>query len=114
MRAEVERRLGYALPDFELGPADHRSHRRSAAERTASSLSGAVKVGLTSGEQLVAVAARVGIGQDVRVTRQQNFVTSISTADVDRVDSARRAQPAVDQRASRRAIACTGSPATSP
>jgi ferredoxin-nitrite reductase len=73
-----------------------------------------VKVGLTSGEQLVAVAELASeLGQDVRVTRQQNFVlTSISTADVDRVGErlAELGLPLTGNPLRAEAIACTGEP----
>ena len=73
-----------------------------------------MKVGLTSGEQLVAVAELASeLGQDVRVTRQQNFVlTSISTADVERVGErlAELGLPLTGNPLRAEAIACTGEP----
>ena len=102
MRAEVERRLGYALPDFELDApppiTDHIGVQPQKQDGLVS-IGVPVKVGLISGEQMVAVAELASeLGQDVRVTRQQNFVlTSVSTADVARVgERLERARPAAD------------------
>jgi sulfite reductase beta subunit-like hemoprotein len=59
MRAEIERRLGRRLADFELPPP------------------GEFRVGLVSGDQMIAVADLAeGLGGDVRVTRQQNLVVT--------------------------------------
>ena len=78
MRAEVERRLGYALPDFELDaapPIDDHIGVQPQKQDGLVSIGVPVKVGLISGEQMVAVAELASeLGQDVRVTRQQNFV----------------------------------------
>jgi ferredoxin-nitrite reductase len=78
MRAEVERRLGYALPDFTLPPpgpfADHLGVRDQRDPRLVS-VGVPVHLGLVRGEQLVAVAELAdSFDGDVRVTRQQNFV----------------------------------------
>ena len=103
MRAEVERRLGYALPDFELdAPPPMTDHIGVQPEKQDGlvSIGVPVKVGLISGEQMVAVAELASeLGQDVRVTRQQNFVL---TSDRDRRRRARRraargARPAADR-----------------
>jgi hypothetical protein len=86
MRAEVERRLGYALPDFELDPpppiTDHIGMQPQKQDGLVS-IGVPVKVGLISGEQMVAVAELASeLGEDVRVTRQQNFVlTSVAAGD---------------------------------
>jgi sulfite reductase beta subunit-like hemoprotein len=117
MRAEVERRLGYALPDFELDApppiTDHIGVQPQKQEGLVS-IGVPVKVGLISGEQMVAVAELASeLGQDVRVTRQQNFVlTSVSTGDVERV-GARLAEldlPLTGNPLRAEAIACTGEP----
>jgi len=92
MRAQVERRLGYALPDFELPPhpgtrADHLGVT-SEHEEGRVSLGVPVHVGLLSGDQMLGLAD-VGerLGHDFRVTRQQNIVlTGIAE---DHVDAAR-------------------------
>ena len=72
MRAEVERRLGYALPDYELEPAppmtDHIGVEPEKQDGLVS-IGVPVKVGLVSGEQMVAVAELASeLGRDVRVT----------------------------------------------
>jgi sulfite reductase beta subunit-like hemoprotein len=79
MRAEVERRLGYALPDFTLPPhprtqADHLGVQPQ--KQTGLSTVGIpVHLGLVSGDKLISLAARAErLGGDVRVTRQQNLV----------------------------------------
>ena len=89
MRAELERRLGYALPDFELPPhpgtrADHLGVTPQHEEGVVS-LGIPVHVGLLSGDQMLALAdVAERIGGDLRVTRQQNIVvTAIAAADVD-------------------------------
>jgi ferredoxin-nitrite reductase len=81
MRAEVERRLGYELEDFELPPApegfsDHVGIH--AQGRPGLVYVGVpVHLGLVSGEQMVAVANLAErVGGDVRVTRLQNFVVA--------------------------------------
>ena len=84
MRAEVERRLGYALPDFELEAAppltEHIGVEPQKQEGLVS-IGVPVKVGLLSGEQMVAVSELASeLGGDVRVTRQQNFVLTSVTA----------------------------------
>ena len=91
MRAEVERRLGYSLPDFELdAPPPMTDHIGVQPEKEDGlvSIGVPVKVGLLSGEQMVAVAElATELGRDVRVTRQQNFVL---TSVADRRRRARR------------------------
>ena len=60
MREEVERRLGYALPDFTLEPLDHdpADHMGVEPEHEAglSSVGAPVHLGLISGDQMLAVA----------------------------------------------------------
>lgn len=81
VRAEVERRLGHPLPDFELPPLDvepddHLGIRpQRQVERT--TIGFPVHVGLLGGERLVALADLLEpIGADARVTRQQNLLLS--------------------------------------
>ena len=90
MRAEVERRLGRALPDYALPPldrepADHLGVQRAAAATGSSRSACPVHLGLISGDQLLAVADLAEeLGGDIRVTRQQNFVlTGVPEARVD-------------------------------
>jgi sulfite reductase beta subunit-like hemoprotein len=117
MRAEVERRLGYPLPDYELESAppmtDHIGVQPEKQDGLVS-IGVPVKVGLLSGEQMVAVAElATELGQDVRVTRQQNFVlTSISAGDVGRVGErlADLDLPLTGNPLRAEAITCTGEP----
>jgi sulfite reductase beta subunit-like hemoprotein len=117
MRAEVERRLGYALPDFELDAAppltEHIGVEPQKQEGLVS-IGVPVKVGLLSGEQMVAVSELASeLGGDVRVTRQQNFVlTSVTAADAGRVGErlAELDLPLTGNPLRAEAIACTGEP----
>ena len=118
MRAEVERRLGRRLEDFTLPPhpgtrADHLGVQPESREGL-SSVGVPVHVGLISGDQLVGLAALADeLGDDIRITRQQNFVlTGVPT---DRVDDAkaRLAGLGFDLDANPvrgGSIACTGEP----
>ena len=113
MRAEVERRLGYALPDFRLDEAppltDHMGAQPQKQEGLVS-LGVPVEVGLLSGDQMVVIA---GLAEDVRVTRQQNLVlTSIPAGDVDRIGEqlAELGLPLAGNPLRSEAIACTGEP----
>jgi sulfite reductase beta subunit-like hemoprotein len=89
MRAAVEARLGYSLPDYELEPLDTEfmDHVGVHAERRDGlfTIGAPVHVGLMSGDQMIAVAELAErAGGDVRVTRQQNFVvTGIPAEGVD-------------------------------
>ena len=60
MREEVERRLGYALPDFALEPLDHDPADHMGVEPEhepgVSSVGAPVHLGLISGDQMLAVA----------------------------------------------------------
>ena len=60
MRAEVEARLGYALPDFTLEPLDHEPADHMGVEpehdEGVSSVGAPVHLGLISGDQMLAVA----------------------------------------------------------
>ena len=118
MREEVERRLGYALPDFTLEPLDHdpADHMGVQPEHVAatSSVGVPVHLGLISGDQMLAVAGLAeAYGHDVRVTRQQNLVvTSISDADLDAVTAtlAEIGFPIDANRLRSNSIGCTGEP----
>jgi ferredoxin-nitrite reductase len=118
MRAEVERRLGRALPDFTLPPlerepADHLGVRPQRQEGLVS-IGIPVHVGLISGEQLVATAALIEeLGGDARVTRQQNLL--LAGVPEDRADETVAALRALGlpldvNRVRGLSIACTGEP----
>jgi ferredoxin-nitrite reductase len=117
MRAEVERRLGYTLPDFRLDEAppltDHMGAQPEKEDGLVS-LGVPVKVGLLAGEQMVALAQLVGeVGLDARVTRQQNLVlTSIPAGELERVGDrlAELDLPLAGNPLRSEAIACTGEP----
>ncbi len=79
MRAEVERRLGYALPDHALEPLERpfADHVGVHAQRQdgLTSIGIPVHLGLVSGAQLQAIGGLLErLGADARVTRQQNLV----------------------------------------
>jgi sulfite reductase beta subunit-like hemoprotein len=79
MRAEVERRLGYALPDFPLPPFDHSfaDHVGVLPQKQEDLVAIGIPVhlGLVSGPQLVAIGELLEtLGGEARVTRQQNLV----------------------------------------
>jgi sulfite reductase (ferredoxin) len=117
MRAEVERRLGHALADFELGAAPAIiDHMAAGPEKHAGlvSLGVPVRVGLLTGAQMVAIAEIADeTGGDVRVTRQQNLVlTGVPARDVERVGDtlAELGLPLAGHALRAEAIACTGEP----
>lgn len=91
IRAEVERRLGKALPDYVLEPLqiDPATHLGVAPEHGGNLVTVGIPVhlGLLSGTQMVELASTVAEhGRDVRVTRQQNIVvTGVSKAATDTV-----------------------------
>lgn len=117
MRAEVERRLGHALPDLELSPAPPLSYHMGVERQHEDGLVTVgvpVHVGLVSGEQLLAVADLAGeLGGELRVTRQQNFVLgNVPAAEVARVRERLAAigLPLAGNPLRASAIACTGEP----
>jgi ferredoxin-nitrite reductase len=81
MRARVEAKLGRTLEDFVLPPIDTQpaNHVGVHAQKQAglSYIGVPVRVGLASGDQLIAVADLVeSFGGDIRIARQQNFVVT--------------------------------------
>ena len=117
MRAEVERRLGRRLADFELQPpgelADHIGVHPQ-RQRGFFTVGAPMHVGLVSGDQLIALADLAeSLGGDVRVTRQQNaVVTNVPEGRVDET-IARLGEigfPLEVNRVRASAIACTGEP----
>jgi ferredoxin-nitrite reductase len=118
MRAEVERRLGRALPDYTLAPLEHEPsghvgvHREHADDRF--SVGAPVHVGLISGDQLLALADLAeGHGGDLRVTRQQNFVlTNVPADGLERTTSrlAEIGYPLDVNLLRAGSVACTGEP----
>src|SRR5262249_40598462 len=87
IRAEVERRLGRTLADFELPPPGAFSDHTGVHEQKQPGLyaiGAPVHVGLVSGDQMIAVAdVAERLGGDIRLTRQQNLVlTNVPEAEV--------------------------------
>lgn len=88
MRAEVERRLGRRLDDFELPPAPEafRDHVGVHPQKQPGlyCVGAPVHVGLVAGDQMIAVADLAErLGGDVRITRLQNLVvTGVPEAEV--------------------------------
>jgi ferredoxin-nitrite reductase len=78
MRAEVERRLGYALPDFTLPPHPRARMDHLGAQSQKDGLVAVgipVHVGLIDGDRMIELAGVAErLGGDVRVTRQQNLI----------------------------------------
>jgi ferredoxin-nitrite reductase len=117
VRAEVERRLGYALPSFALPPIDvepddHLGIREQPDGH--SSIGVPVHVGLLGGERLVALADLLEpFGAEARITRQQNLLLADVPADA--VDAVVRALEGLDLPIDANGlrgngIACTGEP----
>ena len=91
MRERVEAKLGrtlerFALPPAEAEPSAHLGVHRQKQEGLVY-IGVPVHLGLTSGDQLIAVADLAeSVGADIRLTRQQNFVIgNVPEAEVDRV-----------------------------
>ncbi len=117
MRAEVERRLGRRLADFELPPSGELADHIGVHPQRLPGLfyiGAPVHVGLVSGDQLIALADLAeSLGGDVRVTRQQNaVVTSVPEARVEETVAAlgEIGFPLEVNRVRASAIACTGEP----
>ncbi len=118
MRAEVERRLGYALPDFDLPPlaGEPSDHMGVAPEQRhgSSSVGAPVHLGLISGAQMIRVAELAeSVQGDLRVTRQQNVVlTGVDNAELERVleSLAELGFPVDANRLRAGSIGCTGEP----
>jgi sulfite reductase beta subunit-like hemoprotein len=118
IRAEVERRLGYRLPDYTLEPLDREfaDHLGAHRQRQAglSYLGLPVHLGLISGEQMVAIADLAeSLGGDLRVTRQQNLlVTGVPDEALERTIAtlAEIGFPLDESLIRGRSLACTGEP----
>jgi len=117
VRAEVERRLGYALPSFALPPTDlepdgHLGIRTQPDGRT--SIGVPVHLGLLGGARLVALADLLEpLGAEARITRQQNLLlANVPAADVDAVVAALAGLELPLELGGLRGngIACTGEP----
>jgi ferredoxin-nitrite reductase len=117
MRAEVERRLGYSLTDYELPPpgpiAEHLGVQPQKQDGLVA-LGVPVHLGLVSGDQMVAVADLAeSHGGDVRITRQQNLVlTGVPEAQLDETLGvlAEIGLPLELDSSRGTSIACTGEP----
>jgi sulfite reductase (ferredoxin) len=118
MRERVEAKLGRPLEDFELPRVDVQPSNHvgvHAQKQDGRSYVGVpVRLGLVSGDQLIAVADLVeSFGGDVRITRQQNFVvTGVPNERVDNV-AARLAEigfPLETNTVWANSIGCTGEP----
>jgi ferredoxin-nitrite reductase len=117
VRAEVEQRLGYALPSFALPPIDaepddHLGVRAQGDGRR--SIGVPVHVGLLGGSRLVALGDLLEpLGAEARITRQQNLVLAdVPAAEVDAVVAALRdlELPLELNGLRGNGIACTGEP----
>ena len=116
MRVEVERRLGYGLPDYRLEPLDREPADHMGAEPEhdprLSTLGAPVHLGLISGDQMLAVAELAEQhGRDIRLTRQQNLVVT-GIAAVEPVSAAlgEIGFPVDANRLRSNSIGCTGEP----
>ncbi len=117
IRAELERRLGRALADFELPPPGEFSDHVGVQEQKHPgryAIGAPVHVGLVSGDQMIAVADLAErVGGDIRLTRQQNFVVSnVPEAEVDAAvaELAAIGFPLDVNHVRAASIACTGEP----
>ena len=94
VRAEVERRLGYALPSFALRPIDVEpdDHLGIRAQKPTAGLASACPStsGCSAAHGLVALADLLEpLGAEARITRQQNLLlANVPAADVDAVVAA--------------------------
>jgi ferredoxin-nitrite reductase len=117
IRAEIERRLGRRLADFELPPPRPVGDHVGVHPQKQDGLyyvGAPVHVGLVSGDQLIALADLAeGLGGDVRLTRQQNVVdTNVPEGRVDETVAALGAIgfPLEVNHVRAASIACTGEP----
>jgi ferredoxin-nitrite reductase len=118
MRERVEAKLGRTLERFELPPiaAQPSAHIGVHAQKQddLSYVGVPVQLGLTSGDQLIAVADLVdSFGGDIRLTRQQNLiVTGVPNAQVDTVLAQldELGLPLTKNEIWANSIACTGEP----
>ena len=117
MRAEVERRVGRRLADFELpAPGPFRDHIGIHPQRQPGffTVGAPVHLGLASGDQMIAVADLAqSLGGDVRLTRQQNLiVTNVPEARIDETVAALETIgfPLEANGIRATAIGCTGEP----
>jgi len=117
IRAEVERRLGRRLPDYELEPPPELGDHLGVHPQKQPGLSYVgvpVPVGLVSGDQMVAIADLAErLGGDIRLTRQQNLIaTNVPDERVDETVAALAAIgfPLDVNRVRATALACTGEP----
>jgi sulfite reductase (ferredoxin) len=116
IRSMVEERLGARLEDGvapePTGFADHMGVHEQGDGRFHVGVP--VPLGLSSGEQLIAIADLAsGVGGDVRLTKQQNLIlANVPSAGVDRVVAALDdlGLPVDANRLRATAIACTGEP----
>jgi ferredoxin-nitrite reductase len=116
MLARVEEKLGRALERFELPPAAAQpsAHIGVHAQRQdgLSYIGVPVRLGLSSGDQLIAVADLVeSFGGDIRLTRQQNLiVTGVSDVETTLARLAELGLPLTTGELWANSIACTGEP----
>ena len=116
MLERVEAKLGRILERFELPPitAQPSAHIGVHAQRQdgLSYIGVPVALGLTSGDQLIAVADLVdSFGGDIRLTRQQNLiVTGVSDVDATLASLDELGLPLATNEIWANSIACTGEP----
>ncbi len=118
MRERVEEKLGRTLERFELPPIDAQpsAHIGVHAQKHEglSYIGVPVQLGLSAGEQLIAVADLVdSLGGDIRLTRQQNLiVTGVPNEQVDAVLAQldQLGLPLTTNEIWANSIACTGEP----
>jgi ferredoxin-nitrite reductase len=118
MRERVEAKLGRTLEDFELPPIDVQPSNHIGVQLQKQDglayIGVPVRLGLVSGDQLIAVADLLEeLGGDFRITRQQNFI--VTGVPVERVDEvvvrlAAIGFPLETNEIWANSIACTGEP----